>query len=166
MAAKCMYYYPFPLIGQFSKQPAKYKCWCCSCSHIPNCLRRGEKKPKNIMSWWENKHLVKCVIMSLHHWYYKTDAWVYFCTDRSTSVFTIIVVGNNLCVCEWIPYLDSQLAGGALISCLTPVILFHLLLKFSLARKHIYLTDFVWRSVFMPEAKCKWPQAAGSIFFL
>ena len=115
MSANCIYYYPFSLIGQFSKQLAKSKYWCCSCCYVSN-WRRREITTKNII--WDNDRIntcLQCVIMNPYHWYCKTDTWVYFCIDRSPAVFTIFIVGNDLCICKRTPYLHSHLVGGALI---------------------------------------------------
>lgn len=74
-------------------------------------IASGEKKkvPKKetlrvigrINSCWQY------VVMNPYLWYYQTDAWVFFCIDRSTLVFIIIIVGNNF----WIPELDFYLAA-------------------------------------------------------
>ena len=107
-----------------------------------------ERTTKNII--WDNDRIntyLQCVIMNPYHWYYQTDAWVYFCIDRSPAVFTVIIVGNNLCTCKRTPYLYSHLVGGALI--LLPVFSCRdIWALFPLTRKHIQLTDFFGEVLF------------------
>lgn len=119
------------------------------CSQLP---QERKKKPKIIV--WVNDRTnscLQCVIINPYHWYYQTDAWVYFCIDRSTLAFIIITVGIIYKSQTWIP----TWLVGALISCLAPTSLF-LWARFlhpPLASKHIYLTDLIWRHVvLLPEA--------------
>lgn len=108
------------------------------CFHLPQ-----ERKKTNIIVWVNDRinNCLQCIIMNLYHWYYQSDGWVYFCIDRSTSIFMIITVGiiyeSQTWVPTWLPDACQFFLRGTWARSSHP----------ALASKHNHLTDLIWRQV-------------------
>lgn len=61
-------------------------------------IASGEKKKPKIIVWVNDRtnSCLQCVIINPYHWYYQTDAWVYFCIDRSTLAFSFGLASYTL----------------------------------------------------------------------